>query len=294
MSLNSTVSWLTMPISDAQRRQRDLARVDAVDQDAARGRLVEARNEIDERGLPRSARADERDDFALRGDERHVGQDRARSRTRTTHARTRARGRTAPRVIVPRSRLASVGLSSTSKIRSAADSDCCAVVGTCESCFSGCSMRMTQQQERDERRAVHRPLSRPFARADPENRDGDEHAERFGDRLREHGRVASRAPCRARIGRSPRGTAASSYASPPNDFTRRMPLTDFLHDRRHLAVLVAQPVDARAAASAAAAAGVAMSSGATTSRQQRQLPGDGKSNVDDRDEHVARRSGPTA
>ena len=44
------------PDERAKRRQRDLARVHAVEQDAARGRLVEARNEIDERALPRSAR----------------------------------------------------------------------------------------------------------------------------------------------------------------------------------------------------------------------------------------------
>ncbi len=38
----------------AQRCERDLARIDSVQQDAASRRLVEARNEIDERALPRS------------------------------------------------------------------------------------------------------------------------------------------------------------------------------------------------------------------------------------------------
>ena len=49
----------------AQRRERDVARVDAVEQDAAGRRLVEARDEVDERALPRPARADQRDDVAL-------------------------------------------------------------------------------------------------------------------------------------------------------------------------------------------------------------------------------------
>ena len=34
VSLNSTVSWLTMPVSARSDAQRDLARVDAVEQDA--------------------------------------------------------------------------------------------------------------------------------------------------------------------------------------------------------------------------------------------------------------------
>ena len=66
VSLNSTVSWLTMPVSARSDGERDLARVDAVEQDAPCGRLVEARDEVDERALPRPARAHERDDLALR------------------------------------------------------------------------------------------------------------------------------------------------------------------------------------------------------------------------------------
>ena len=50
----------------AKRRERDVARVDPVYTNPARGRIIKAGNEIDERALPRSAGADERDDRAFR------------------------------------------------------------------------------------------------------------------------------------------------------------------------------------------------------------------------------------
>ena len=48
----------------AERGERDLARIDAVERDQAVRRFNEARNEIDQRALPRPARADERDHVA--------------------------------------------------------------------------------------------------------------------------------------------------------------------------------------------------------------------------------------
>jgi hypothetical protein len=48
----------------AQARQRDVAHVDAVDEDAAVLRVVEAGDQVDERALARAGRADDRDDAA--------------------------------------------------------------------------------------------------------------------------------------------------------------------------------------------------------------------------------------
>src|SRR5262249_31330077 len=60
------------PDEGAKRRQRDLARVHSVEEDASGGWLVEPRNEVDERALPRSAGADERDYLALGSNEGNV------------------------------------------------------------------------------------------------------------------------------------------------------------------------------------------------------------------------------
>src|SRR6187549_207955 len=49
----------------AQRRQLDLPRVDAVDQNPPTYRLIESRNQIDERALSRAARTYERNDLTL-------------------------------------------------------------------------------------------------------------------------------------------------------------------------------------------------------------------------------------
>src|SRR5437867_11500442 len=59
-----------------ERRERNLTRVDAVDEDPSRGRLIEARDEIDECALPRPAGPDERDDLALPRREIDVGEHR--------------------------------------------------------------------------------------------------------------------------------------------------------------------------------------------------------------------------
>src|SRR5205085_7265808 len=56
----------------AERFERDLAGVDAVEEDAAAVRLVEARDEVDERALAGAARANERDDASLLCREAHV------------------------------------------------------------------------------------------------------------------------------------------------------------------------------------------------------------------------------
>jgi hypothetical protein len=53
----------------AQRARSGVPEVDAVDDDAARRRVVEARDELGERRLARAGRADERDGLARRDDE---------------------------------------------------------------------------------------------------------------------------------------------------------------------------------------------------------------------------------
>ena len=60
----------------AQGLEPDLLRVDAVEENAAVRRLVEARNEIDERALPRSARSHECHDVATTRAKRDVDQHR--------------------------------------------------------------------------------------------------------------------------------------------------------------------------------------------------------------------------
>src|SRR5439155_19022077 len=53
-----------------------LTDVDAIEQDGAGGHVVEARDEIHERGLAAARRADDRDRLARLGRERHVAEDR--------------------------------------------------------------------------------------------------------------------------------------------------------------------------------------------------------------------------
>ena len=58
----------------AQRRQRDVADVDAVDQDRAAGDIVEPRQQIHRRRLARAAQADQRDHLPSARAERDVPQ----------------------------------------------------------------------------------------------------------------------------------------------------------------------------------------------------------------------------
>ena len=62
----------------AQRRQRDVADVHAVDPDRAAGDVVEARDQIDQRRLARAAAAHNRDHLAGLRREAHAAQDRPR------------------------------------------------------------------------------------------------------------------------------------------------------------------------------------------------------------------------
>ena len=59
----------------AQGRLRDVAHVDAVDQDAALERVVEARDEVDQAGLAGAAAADQGDGLAGLGADRDVLED---------------------------------------------------------------------------------------------------------------------------------------------------------------------------------------------------------------------------
>jgi hypothetical protein len=53
LSLKRIVSWVTSADLPAQRSERRAADVHAVDGHAASRHVVEARDEVDERGLPR-------------------------------------------------------------------------------------------------------------------------------------------------------------------------------------------------------------------------------------------------
>ena len=67
VSSNSTVSCVTIADLRAQRRQRHVADVDAVDQDRAARDVVEPRNQVDQRRLARAAQADDARPSARRG-----------------------------------------------------------------------------------------------------------------------------------------------------------------------------------------------------------------------------------
>ena len=154
------------------------------------GRLVEARNEIDERALPRAARADERDDRPLAAPSKLTSlQHRLRLVREARRARTRSSARARSRRAFRDRVCCSVGSSSTSNKRSAAASDCCAVVGACESCLSGGSSRITIVMKTISDARVHAalPLSTSL-RADPEDEHRDRHADHLGQRLRERRR----------------------------------------------------------------------------------------------------------
>ena len=65
VSLRSTVSWLTTPMSARSERRLEPGERHAVEQDPTLGRIVETRQQVGERRLPRPGGPDERDHFAL-------------------------------------------------------------------------------------------------------------------------------------------------------------------------------------------------------------------------------------
>ena len=174
----------------AQRRELDLARVDAVEGDAAVGRLVEARNQIHQRALPRPARADQRDDLAAPRDEADVAQHRARRRRRSE---------TFSNAIDSRSAV---------DARAAIELRLGGLVEHLEQALGGGERLLRgrrrlrellerrqqphhQDHEGDQRRGVHQldPLSTSL-RADPEDQHRDRRADDSGDRLRQRTRCA--------------------------------------------------------------------------------------------------------
>ncbi len=57
-----------------ERGELDLTRVDSVEKDSALARLVESRNQIDERAFSRAAGTDQRDHFPFAGDKIDPGE----------------------------------------------------------------------------------------------------------------------------------------------------------------------------------------------------------------------------
>ena len=72
--LNRNASCGTIPICERSDDARDVAQVVPVDQDAAGGRVVEARDELGERRLAGAGRADQRDGLARRDAQVDVAQ----------------------------------------------------------------------------------------------------------------------------------------------------------------------------------------------------------------------------
>ena len=59
VSLNRTVSWVTMPTCARNEAESHIAHVIAVDQQAARGDIEKARQQMNQRALAGTARADD-------------------------------------------------------------------------------------------------------------------------------------------------------------------------------------------------------------------------------------------
>ena len=96
--LNRNASCGTMPICERSERARDVAQVVAVDEHAAVGRVVEARDELGERRLARAGRADEGDGLAGRHDQRRRRRARASARPRCGSGTRRPRSAISPRM----------------------------------------------------------------------------------------------------------------------------------------------------------------------------------------------------
>ena len=168
----------------AQRPQRHVADVDAVDEDRALRDVVEPRNQIDERRLARAAQADERDDLPGPHRERHVSQHEPVRRRRRRQSRRRGtrrgRGDAAARGAPGFSRT-SLCVSSISKMRSAAAIVCCSAAFTRLSFLIGPYIMNAAARNAVNSPGVSLP-ERDLARAVPERADRRQAADELHQR----------------------------------------------------------------------------------------------------------------
>ena len=219
VSSNSTVSCVTMPICARSDAQRDVADVDAVDQDRAAGDVVEPRQQVDQRRLAGAAAADDRDHLAGADRERHAAQraaavavvvaERARRGTRSRRGTAAAARRRALR-------RTSVCVSSISKIRSDAAIACCRLALTRLSFLTGPYIRSSAAMNEVNSPAVRRPV-RDLAAAVPQRAGNGDAAEELHQR-RQHATARASPSCWC-------GTASATRArtSPPRAPRRRTP-----------------------------------------------------------------------